>query len=646
MSYRAKLQLALLALGLSAIGLTGWEASDGATGALRKATYDRLTAVRQNHVRQIERWFQDLGNHALALATDEATIAALEEFSSSWPELPPADDSALRRHYATVQAPPNWFPTDPRVIALQHHFIAANPHPVGHKDRLLNAPGRYGRAHARYHPTLHRYQSAFGFYDVMLVDAHTARVVYSVFKEFDLGAPLDQAPYRDSALARIFRQAMEIQDPEQFVLQDYDLYVPSHSTPAAFLAAPIWRGGEKVGALVIQVAGSELNRLLTSERLGESGRVSIVGPDNTMRTGSAILRERIAEFRHDAEETEVAIDLAGNQRLCSHARLRVPGLDWALMVEIDAAEAFAPVRELQRRIVWIGSLIAVAFFAAAALLARSVTQPVLALAAGAARLGKRDFSFRLPVSGKDEIAQLAQSFNRMAEDLERTTVSKAELEELAGKLITAQEDERQRVARELHDDITQRLAAIAIEAGTLEHAAEPQRLRDGMERVKRQMADLSRDIHGLSRRLHPKLLDDLGLPAAIEAEGRALFERGGPLVEISAPGQWDATPKPHALALFRIVQESLRNIEKHAGAEQVTIRLEREQDAVHLTIQDNGRGFSKRRSGTGTGLGLASMEERARLLSGRFNVESAPGAGTKVEVWLPTHEETDRTSRR
>lgn len=634
MGYRAKLQLAFLTLGLAAIALTGWEASEGATAALRKTTYDRLTAVRQDRVAQVERWFQDLGNHTLALATDESTISALEEFARSWGELPRAGEEALRRHHEMVKAPAEWFPRDPRVIALQHQFIAANPHPVGMKERLLEAPGRYGRAHARYHPTLHRYQSAFGFYDVLLIDGEEARVVYSVFKEFDLGVSLREEPYRQSALARVFEKAMALDEPEEFILQDYDFYVPSQSAPAAFLAAPVWRGGHKAGVLAIQVSTAEIDRLMTSERLGRSGRLSIVGPDNTLRSGRSILRERIADFDRDTEETEMAADLKGRLRLCSHARLRVPGLDWALMAEIDADEALAPVKELQKRILLVGTLIALVFLAAAGFLARSVTEPVLALAKAAHRFGQRDFSFRVPVRRRDEIGELAASFNRMAEELEKTTVSKSELEVLAGRLITAQEDERQRVARELHDDITQRLAAIAIDAGTVSQAAEPEKLKDGLERVKTQMAQLSRDIHGLSRRLHPKLLDDLGLVAAIEAECRAVFERGGPLIEFSSDGEWLGLPKPVALALYRIVQESLRNIEKHSGAEEGSIRLQRKDGRAHLTIKDDGRGFAERRPG----LGLASMEERARSLGGRFEVVSKPGMGTTVEVWLPLEE--------
>ena len=632
MSYRSKLQIAFLTLGLAAIGLTGWEVSAGATDALRQATYDRLTAARQTRVKQVERWFQDLGNHTLALATDESTMAALEEFARQWKRLPAAaNDQALRRHYAEIQAPAEWYPADPRVRTFQHHFLAANPYPPGQKDRLLNGPGGYGKAHALYHPTLQRYQSAFGIYDILLIEADEARVVYSVFKEFDLGASLNETPHRDAALGRIYRRAMQLEEPEQFVLQDYELYVPSSSTPAAFLAAPVWRGGVKTGVLAIQVSSTELDRLMTSERLGLTGRLTLVGPDGTLRSGNSILRERVADFRHDIDETEMGAGLRGKRLLRSHAKLRLPGLDWALMAEIDEDEAFQPVRALRNRILGIGTAVALLFLGAATWLARSVTQPVLALARAAGRLGEHDFGYRLPSGRNDELGELAASFNRMAENLERTTVSKKELEALAGRLITAQEDERQRIARELHDDVTQRLAAIAIAAGTLEKTTEAERLQNGLGQVKDQMAQLSRDIHGLSRRLHPKLLDDLGLVAAIEAEGRAVLERGGPVVEFTHDGDWSGLSKPAELGLYRIVQEALRNVEKHAGAEVVTIRLEREGEAVHLMVEDDGRGLGEHRAG----LGLASMEERARSLAGRFRLQTRPGAGTKVEVWLP-----------
>jgi methyl-accepting chemotaxis protein len=652
-SYRAKLQAVFLALGLVAIALTGWEASAGSAEALRHATTERLTAIRQTRGRQVERYFQDLGSHVLALSTDEAALRAIEEFSQAWTSLPPAmpggpEEHRLRAHYANFE--PSWFPREPRVVTLQDLLIASNPYPADAKGQMLEAPGAYGRLHARYHPTFHRYQSAFGLYDIFLIEGREARVLYTVSKENDLGVRLDQSPYRESALGKAFHQAMALKEPEQFVLRDYEPYLPSRGAPAAFVAAPVWRAGFRIGVLVMQVSIREVNRVMTAdgswqaEGLGNTGQAYIVGPDNLLRSdlrqrleapeeGTGVLRIRVAPGAA-IPGTESGLDPRGIRMLRSHGRVNVPGLNWAVIAEIEEREAFAPVRELRNRILGMGLLVAGGFWIAAALMARSVTRPVLALARGAQRLGHRDFDTRLPVTSTDEIGQLAESFNRMAEDLAKTTVSKEELERLAGRLITAQEDERRRIARELHDDLTQRLAAIAIEAGRLARLATGE-TAEGLARIKQQMARISDDIHDLSRNLHPASLDDLGLTAAIETECRAFFERGGPPVDFEARDRFDDLPAPNRLALYRIVQEALRNILKHAAAESVEITLERDQTEVHLTIRDQGRGFDRRSAEWRAGVGLASMEERTRLLSGRFVVSSIPGEGTKIDVWLP-----------
>lgn len=653
MTYRAKLQATFLTLGLAAIALTGWLASADANAALEQATYDRLTAIRQTRVRQIERWFQDLGSHTLALATDESTISALEAFAGAWPRLEPLTDrqheQALRAHYDAVFGPASaqaeaWFPRDPRSRALQWQFIANNPHPLHHKDRLLSAPGVLGAIHARFHPTFHRYHSAFGFYDIFLIDAAEARVLYSVFKEVDLGIHLRQPPYRDSALAQAFERALALPEPERYVTLDYSPYFPSQQKPAAFLAAPVWRAGQQSGVLVIQVSLDEVNRVMlgdgSEEGLGASGEVYIIGSDGLLRSDlrRAARRNTTAVLTLAATPEAVALhraspgthaghDARGVPVLRSHARLNIPGLDWSLMAEIEEAEAFAPERRLRLRILGIGTLIALVFLAVAAALARSVTRPLQELAEAAARFGRRQFGDRLEATSRDELGDLARSFNSMADELERTTVSKEELQALAGQLITAQEDERRRIARELHDDLTQRMAVVAIEAGRLNDPA--------AARIRDHMAQLSREIHGLSRRLHPALLDDLGLVAAVENEGRALFERGGPLVELSAEGDGRDLPQPIELALFRIVQEGLRNVEKHAQASTVRIVLDRVAGDAHLILEDDGRGFDRNAPGWHAGIGLASIQERARLLAGVVQINSRPDAGTRIEVKIP-----------
>jgi two-component system sensor histidine kinase UhpB len=177
----------------------------------------------------------------------------------------------------------------------------------------------------------------------------------------------------------------------------------------------------------------------------------------------------------------------------------------------------------------------------------------------------------------------------------------------------------------LHDDLTQRLAAVAIDAGRLQQMA-PDPLLD---RIKQQMAELSRDVHGMSKRLHPSALHDQGLVAAVESECRAFFERGGAPVKFDYDPEVEGLPRETQLGLYRIVQEALRNISRHAAANEVEIELGK----TMLRVKDNGRGFEPA-ARLHSGLGLSSMDERARILGGRLHVHSAPGEGTEIRVEL------------
>ncbi|MBZ2183409.1 MAG: HAMP domain-containing protein [Bryobacter sp.] len=680
-SLRAKLQAVFFVLGLSAIGLTGWEASAGAVAALEEATHERLTAIRQTRCRQVERYFRDLAAHATALAADESVLSALEAFHGAWSGARPAtegEERNLHEFYAKLdQGMRSWFPRDRRSIAQQNELVAMNPYPAGAKGQLLEAQGVYGQAHSRYHPTFHRYQKAFGFYDIFLVDAENRRVVYTVSKEIDFGILLGEAPYRDSALGRVVDKAMSIGESDGWVLSDYEPYVPSSLAPAAFIAAPLFRAGARVGILVMQVSIDEVNRVMTNDQhwqdegLGRSGQAYAVGADDRLRSdmrlrledperyyaellragispavveevkrhGTAILRLKVmleaAGSRRRPPGTELSTDLRGVSVLRSHAPLAVEGLDWTLVAEIETEEMLAPVRALRWRILGLGSLIGLGFLAAAGWLAGTLTRPIRALAAGLDRLGHRDFSTTLKMGGRDEIGQLGASFNRIARELARTTVSKEELERLAGQLITAQEDERRRIARELHDGVTQQLASLTIEASILGRLPLEDGVRraEGLARIREQAARLTDDVHRLSRNLHPALLDDLGLAAAVEQECRGFFDRGGPPVDFECSGDFTGLRREVQIALYRIAQEGLRNIEKHGGAQNVSLRLEKT-DRIHLRIVDDGRGFEMNAPDWRRGLGLRSMEERVRLLGGKVEVKSQPGKGTEVDVWV------------
>jgi signal transduction histidine kinase len=666
-SYRSKLQAALVVLGLAAVGVTGWESSATAGLALRDATYERLTAIAETKRREVERYFQEVGNHVLALSSDEAAIRALEELAAAWATIPPqpsGGDQVLRREYDGL--PPGWYPSDPRVRTAQTTFLALNPHPPGLRRQLLKPSGlgRYADVHARFHPTLHRYQSAFGFYDTLLIDAADSRILYSVSKEIDFGVRLTDGPYNGTSLARLVTRVLTLPEPEMYAVEDYEPYLPSKSMPAAFFGAPVWRGGIKIGVLAIQISADELNRVMTSdgqwrqEGFGDTGQAYIAGPDNRLRSGlrfmgdpagidpTAVLQltlppEVTESIRLGQRGTHLGRDFSNVPVLRSHAPLTIAGLNWTLIAEIGAAEALRPIAVLRNKLLLWGAGIALVILLAATLLARSVTRPVLALAVAAARVGRRDFDAVPTVGSNDEIGQLAASFNQMVEDLRRTTVSKEELEALAGRLISAQEDERSRIARELHDDLSQRLAAAAIDVGRLQQRA-PVEAED-LARIKRQIVRLADDVHGLSRRLHTSTIDEVGLVAALEAECRNFFERGGPPVDFTVAGECDTLTRDLQLGLCRIVQAALANVQRHADANEVSVRLRRTVHDVELEVGDDGQGFDLGDRSWRRGVGLASMEERAGLLGGRCTIQSTVGQGTRVVVRLPVREQDAKT---
>ncbi len=208
---------------------------------------------------------------------------------------------------------------------------------------------------------------------------------------------------------------------------------------------------------------------------------------------------------------------------------------------------------------------------------------------------------------------------------------------LAGHLLTAQEAERKRLARELHDDLSQRLAALAMEAETLERqtsllsGADHVRLKE----MKDKLVELSIDVHAMSRRLHPSILDDLGLADAVASECAMFRKRDGIVVNYRVENISREVPPNIAVCLYRIVQEALRNISRHAGATEVAISLVGENQAIRLSIKDNGKGFDPGQKTSQVGLGLDSMKERAYLIGGDFSAKSQPGQGTVIEVLAP-----------
>ena len=209
---------------------------------------------------------------------------------------------------------------------------------------------------------------------------------------------------------------------------------------------------------------------------------------------------------------------------------------------------------------------------------------------------------------------------------------------LAGRLLSAHEDERRRLARDLHDDVSQRLARLAIDAGRMERRAQPDPPEGMVGAMREELVRLSEDVHALSYQLHPAILDELGLAEGIKAECSRLSRQQSIPVNLEVEGLPRKLPTEPSLCLFRVAQEALRNAVRHARARAVTVSLSKAGRGVQLVVKDNGRGFDTSRDDAPPSLGQVSMRERVRLVGGRLRVESALGEGTTVTAWGPLEE--------
>ena len=215
--------------------------------------------------------------------------------------------------------------------------------------------------------------------------------------------------------------------------------------------------------------------------------------------------------------------------------------------------------------------------------------------------------------------------------------AEGEAQALSGRLITAHEDERRWLARELHDDITQRLAGLAIDAAKLP-GGDLTPSGEARQSIRAGLAQLSEDVHDLSYRLHPSVLDDLGLVEALKAECDRVARFESVQVEVEAERIPQNLPKDVTLVIYRVAQEALRNIGRHARARTAKVSLALRESGLRLEVSDNGSGFEPNSRIGRASLGHAGMRERIRVVGGKLDIQSSLGKGTTVVAWVPIRE--------
>lgn len=395
MKLKTKLLSNLLAVSLVTALVVALLSVFSAGSSLEKKAFDQLESIREIKTDSIKRYIETINHQILSLASSTDVVQSTLEFTNAFASYPTEinlnrdkvsefknglshfyQNSFLSQFDTTNRSARELAAQQPdTTAALQHDFIVDNPHPVGSKHLMDNMANdsRYAKIHQKVHPFFRDYLQRFGYYDIFIVDAKNGNVIYSVFKEVDYATSLKNGPFRDSGLGRAFRQAATLRPGEESLFIDFSPYEPSYNAPAGFVATPVFHNNQTIGVLIFQFPISQVNQIMAERSgLGETGESYLVGSDYLMRSDSYLNPDDhsvVASFK-DPEKGKVKTqatteafagnsnaaiitDYNGNPVLSAYAPLSFYNLSWAILVEIDRAEAMADIYDLRLNIAWL-----------------------------------------------------------------------------------------------------------------------------------------------------------------------------------------------------------------------------------------------------------------------------------------------------
>ena len=350
-------------------------------------------------------------------------------------------------------------------LLLQHQLIEKNQQPLGSKHLLTDLGNRsdYNKYHQLYHPIISDYLAKFEYYDIFLVDINSDQIVYSVFKELDFATSLKDGSFAKSSLANVYLQAKASNEPDFIAVSDFSNYSPSYQASAAFIASPIFDHGVKVGVLVFQMPIGNINKIMTHQQqwrnagLGQSGETYLVGRDKTLRSQNRFMLENKSEYlaalsKANIEESIIqTIDLKGTaigiqpvksrtlqlalsgqsgieivsdyrniKVLSAYAPMTTSGLNWVILAEIDADEAFASAYVLSDKIKFyslvLGGILLVVGGGAGLIFSRTISRPIIVLSDAITKIEQdSDLTYRIKATSHDEIGEATNSLSSMVD---------------------------------------------------------------------------------------------------------------------------------------------------------------------------------------------------------------------------------------
>ncbi len=399
----------------------------------------------------------------------------------------------------------------------------------------------------------------------------------------------------------------QISTTPEIQIEDYKLDTVT-SLPAIFIGAPVLSAnGKTEGMVAIEIDIDAINSIMYENNphngLGKSGESYLVGSDSLMRSTSRFQDNSVFKTMVNTEGVKQALsgntgtnvikDYRGISVLSSYSKVDIPGLEWAILAEIDEKEAMIPIDSIRSNILYLSVLMSLLLFAFVYIIARRISLPIIKLKLAAQKITEGNYDvFVKDIISSDEIGSLIKAFNEMSSKIaEQTENLKLERSMRLSSMIDGQELERQRLSRELHDGLGQSILAIKMRLERMEKA-DSQKSKLIMEEVQRLFANTINEVRNISNNLMPAVLNEFGLADALTTLCRDVTNSTGIQIEINHKELNVELEDKIKTYLYRISQEALNNIIKHSGANFALITLRSEDHQVILRIEDNGIGFT------------------------------------------------------
>ncbi|BAZ27646.1 adenylate/guanylate cyclase with integral membrane sensor [Cylindrospermum sp. NIES-4074] len=495
---KSKLQALLLGVSLGSVVVVsgiGWYQTQA---TLRSKIADQLAGISSTKAEQFESYFENLNDQVGMLAADSNVVKAMVDLNGGFRNLdrnsiiPPEWDTAIDAYYSeqffpllkknlsTEELNPSVYrPTGQASRYLQYHYLASNPNPLGKKDKLLDAGdgSNYTKAHAKYQKFFAGIVQKFGYYDLFLINHKTGDLVYSYFKETDFATNQLQGVYSQTALSDLVRTVQTNPTKGSIQVADFKPYRPSYDAPTAFVATPIYSGSNMIGILAVQVPVDKINQAISRNNnwfgsgLGKTGEAYLVGPDFLMRSTSRFWVEDPKKYQDVVRYTGtdnrtlqlmenfnttislqkikspaaqaalegqqgmmVTRNYRGAEVLSSYAPLKLNGLNWAILAEMEVGEAYRPLYTLQVILLIAAVIFLLGMAYLAAIAARIFTAPLRRLTESARKLVAGELDVEVEVNSQDEFGELATELKEVANKL-RTTEEQLEIKKQENNLL-------------------------------------------------------------------------------------------------------------------------------------------------------------------------------------------------------------------